>query len=79
IPAAGQLMMAKVLMEEMKGSGVRINEVIIHSLVATRLNQGQAKPEWITADEIGECVAWLASNQAHMVNGSIIRLNEQTR
>ncbi len=79
IPAAGQLMMAKVLMEETKGSGVRINEVVIHSLVATRLNQAQAKPEWITADEIGDCVAWLASDEAYMVNGSIIRLNEQTR
>ncbi|HEY9653208.1 MAG TPA: SDR family oxidoreductase [Coleofasciculaceae cyanobacterium] len=79
IPAAGQLMMAKVFMEEMKGSSVRINEVVIHSLVATRANQGQAKPEWITADEIGECIAWLASDEAHMVNGSIIRLNEQTR
>ncbi len=79
IPAAGQLMMAKVLMEEMKGSGVRINEVVIHSLVATRLNQGQAKPEWITTDEVGECVAWLASDEAYMVNGSIIRLHEQTR
>lgn len=79
IPAAGQLMMAKVLMEEMKGSSVRINEVVIHSLVATRLNQGQAKPEWITADEIGDCIAWLASDEAHMVNSSIIRLNEQTR
>lgn len=79
IPAAGQLMMAKILMEEMKGSGVRINEVVIHSLVATRLNQGQAQPEWITADEIGECVAWLASDEAYMVNGSIVRLNEQIR
>lgn len=79
IPAAGQLMMAKVLIEEMKGSGVRINEVVIHSLVATRANQGQAQPQWITALEIGECVAWLASDQAHMVNGSILRLYEQIR
>ena len=79
IPAAGQLMMAKVLIEEMKGSGVRINEVVIHSLVATRANQGQAQPQWITALEIGECVAWLASDQAHIVNGSILRLYEQIR
>ncbi len=79
IPAAGQLMMAKVLIEEMKSSGVRINEVVIHSLVATRVNQGQSKSEWITADEIGEYVAWLVSDEAHMVNGNIMRLNEQTR
>lgn len=79
IPAAAQLMLTKVLIEEMKGSGVRINEVIIHSWVATRATQGQAKPEWITADEIGEYTAWLASEEAHMVSGSIIRLYEQTR
>ncbi|HAA31315.1 MAG TPA: dehydrogenase, partial [Cyanobacteria bacterium UBA8553] len=52
IPAAGQLMLAKVIIEEMKGSGVRINEVVVHSLVATRATQGQSQPEWITADEI---------------------------
>lgn len=79
IPAAGQLMMSKVVMEEMKGSGVRINEVVIHSLIATRVNQGQVKPEWITADEIGKYIAWLASDEAHMVNGSIMGLYEQTR
>ncbi len=79
IPAAGQLMLAKVIIEEMKGSGVRINEVVVHSLVATRATQGQSQPEWITADEIGECIAWLASDEAHMVSGSIISLNEQTR
>lgn len=79
IPAAGQLMLAKVVIEEMKGSGVRINQVIVHSLVATRSTQGQIQPQWITADEIGECIAWLTSDEAHMVSGSIIRLNEQSR
>lgn len=79
IPAAGQLMLARVVIEEMKGSGVRINEVVIHSMVATRATQGQAQPQWITADEIGEYTAWLASDEAHMVSGSIIQLYEQTR
>lgn len=78
IPAAAQLMLAKVAIEEMKGSGVRINEVIINSFVATRSTAGNNQPEWITADEIGEYTAWLASDEAHMVNGSIIRLYEQT-
>jgi len=79
IPAAGQLMLTKVAIEEMKGSGVRINEVIVHSLVATRSTAEQNQPEWITADEIGEYTAWLASDEAHMVSGSIIRLYEQSR
>lgn len=79
IPAAGQLMMAKVLMEEMKDSGVRINEVMVNSLVNTRATEDNAKPEWITADEIGDYVAWLASDEAHMVNSSVPYLQEQTR
>lgn len=78
IPAAGQLMMAKVLMEEMKDSGVRINEVMINSLVNTRATE-EAKPEWITADEIGDYVAWLASDEAHMVRSSVPYLQEQSR
>lgn len=79
IPAAGQLMMAKVLMEEMKDSGVRINEVMVNSLVNTRASKESAKPEWITADEIGDYVAWLASDEAHMVNSSVPYLQEQNR
>lgn len=59
IPAAGQLMMAKVLMAEMKDSPVRINEVMINSLVNTRETKDNAQPESITADEIGDYVAWL--------------------
>ncbi|WP_414624493.1 SDR family NAD(P)-dependent oxidoreductase [Calothrix sp. CCY 0018] len=79
ITAAGQLMMAKVLMEEMKDSGVRINEVMVNSLVNTRATEENAKPEWITADEIGDYVAWLASDEAHMVNSSVPYLQEQNR
>ena len=79
IPAAGQLMMAKVLMEEMKDSGVRINEVMVNSLVNTRATEDNAKPEWITADEIGDYVAWLTSDEAYMVSSSVPYLQEQTR
>jgi len=77
IPAAAQLMLTKVLIEEMKGSGVRINEVVVHSWVSTRTSKQNAKPEWITADEIGEFTAYLASDEASMVNGSILRLYER--
>ena len=74
IPAAGQIMLTQVLVEENKGSGVRINEVVLHSLIATRSNPGNEHPEWLTADEVGAYTAWLASDQASMVSGSIIRL-----
>lgn len=71
IPAAGQLMMAKVLMQEMKDSGVRINQVIINSLVNTRASRSQAQPDWVTADEIGDYIAWLASDEGKVVNCTV--------
>ena len=79
IPAAGQLMMAKVLMQEMKDSPVRINEVVINSLINTRLTAEKAQPQCITADEIGDYMAWLVSDEAHMVRSSVPYLEEQVR
>lgn len=77
IPAAGQLMLAQVLMEENKGKAVRINEVIVHSWVATRTSKERSQPTWISADDIGEFTAWLASDAASMVNSSLLRLYEK--
>lgn len=74
IPAAGEIMLTQVLIEENKGSGIRINEVVLHSYIATRDRPGDGHPEWITADEVGRYTAWLASDEASMVTGSIIRL-----
>ncbi len=77
ITAAGQMMLAQVLMQENKGSAVRINEVIIHSWVTTRSSKERSQPTWISADDIGEFTAWLASDQASMVNSSLLRLYEK--
>ncbi|MBU7585310.1 MAG: SDR family oxidoreductase [Nostoc sp. TH1S01] len=77
IPAAGQLMLTQVLMQENKGSAVRINEVIVHSWVATRTSKERSQPTWISADDIGEFTAWLASDAGAMVNGSLLRLYEK--
>lgn len=74
IPAAGQLMLTQILINESKGTGIRINEVVLHSMIATRERLGDEHPEWITADEVGKYTAWLASDEASMVSGSIIRL-----
>lgn len=79
VPAAAQLMLAKVLMAEMKDSSVRINEVMINSLVNTRETRDKAEPEWITANEIGDYVAWLTSDEAYMVRSSVPHLQPQLR
>ena len=70
VAAAAQLMMARMLMAESKGSGVRINEVVIGTPVITR-GRAEGRPEWLTADEVGDFVAWLSSDDARMVNGVI--------
>ena len=71
IPAAAQLMMAKVVMQEMADSGVRINEVIANTLVNTRASQDKAEPSWLTADEIGEYIAWLASDEGKVAKSTV--------
>ena len=78
IPAAGQLMMAKILMKE-AGKDIRINEVMINSMVNTRNSKDKAEPKWITADEIGDYVAWLVSDEAAMMRSSVPHLQEQSR
>ena len=77
IPAAGQLMMAKVVMEEMKDSGIRVNQLIVNSLVNTRDSQDKAQPDWITANEIGKYVTWLASDEGKVANGTIPHLQKK--
>jgi 3-oxoacyl-[acyl-carrier protein] reductase len=72
-------MMVRILIEETKGSGVRINEVIVQGMVRTRVMEAHSGPEWITPTEIGEFTAWLASDEAYMVSGSILHLNQRPR
>jgi NAD(P)-dependent dehydrogenase (short-subunit alcohol dehydrogenase family) len=74
VPAAAEIMLTNVLIEENKSSGIRINEVVLNSLIATRERPNDGHPEWLTADEVGKYTAWLASDEASMVTGSIIRL-----
>lgn len=77
ITAAGQLMMAKIAMEEMKGSGVRINEVIAQGMVSTRVMAEYSKPDWITPTEIGEFTSWLASDEGYMITNSVLHINQR--
>ena len=77
IPAAGQLMLAKIVMEEMKDSGVRINQAIANSLVNTRSSKDKAQSNWLTADEIGNYIAWLASDEGKVANGTMPWLQKQ--
>lgn len=76
VTSAGQLKITQTVVEEMKGSSIRINSVIL-GLVHTPQRAADAKPEWITPNEVGTFTAWLASDEARMVSGSLIRLYER--
>lgn len=76
INSAAQLMMAEILTLEMKKTRVRVNQVIC-GYVNTRERAAYAKPEWITADEVGAFCAYIASNAGSMVSGAVLRLGDR--
>jgi 3-oxoacyl-[acyl-carrier protein] reductase len=76
INSAAQLMMARVLIEEMKQCRVRINQVMF-GVINTRARAAHARPEWITAEEVGRFCAYLASAEASMLSGGIIQLGNR--
>lgn len=76
INSAAQLMMAKILMEEMKDAPVRINQVIF-GFINTRARAAYAEPEWVTAREVGDFVAYLASDEGRMISNSILQFGDR--
>jgi 3-oxoacyl-[acyl-carrier protein] reductase len=76
INSAAQLMMARILMEEMKDAPVRINEVLF-GFINTRARAANARPEWVTAREVGEFVVYLASDDGRMISGSILQFGDR--
>jgi 3-oxoacyl-[acyl-carrier protein] reductase len=76
VNSAAQLMMARVLMEEMKDAPVRINQVMF-GYINTRARAAYARPEWVTTDEVGAFCAYLASKEASMVSGGVIQLGNR--
>lgn len=58
ISAAGCSMLGAVLGAEAAGTRMRVRQVQINSIVATR-SRGAADPKWVTADEVGELIAGL--------------------
>jgi 3-oxoacyl-[acyl-carrier protein] reductase len=70
VSSAATLMLTRTLAAEARDALVRVNALVLSTV---RGAQG-GKPEWLTADEVGRVVAWLASEAASMVDGSVIRL-----
>jgi NAD(P)-dependent dehydrogenase (short-subunit alcohol dehydrogenase family) len=76
INSAAQLMMAKILMEEMKDTPVRINQVMF-GYINTRARAAYARPEWVTAREVGDFVAYLASDEGRMISSGILQFGDR--
>jgi NAD(P)-dependent dehydrogenase (short-subunit alcohol dehydrogenase family) len=72
VAMAAQQAMQRVLAEEQKDSGVRINELLVKSVMSRA--RGEAGPETLTAEEVGKFAAKLASKEGEHWNGVQIRL-----
>jgi 3-oxoacyl-[acyl-carrier protein] reductase len=46
-------------------------------VVNTRARASYAKPEWVTAEEVGAFIAYLASDEARMINGGILQMGDR--
>jgi 3-oxoacyl-[acyl-carrier protein] reductase len=75
VAAAANLMLARVLVEEHKGTPVRINVLVLGSIHTRRVPD--APPEWLTPDEVGTFCAFLASEEGRMVSGGLHHLVER--
>ncbi|MFN0063010.1 MAG: SDR family NAD(P)-dependent oxidoreductase [Myxococcaceae bacterium] len=75
IAAAANAMLSRVLVEEHRGAPVRINTLVMGS-IHTRASAARSEPTWLTADEIGEFCAHLASEEGHMIHGGLHHLLE---
>jgi 3-oxoacyl-[acyl-carrier protein] reductase len=63
IAGAAEIMLTRVLMEELKGTGVRVREVMPATPVMTRSRGGRGRADWITGDEFGAFLAWFVSDE----------------
>jgi 3-oxoacyl-[acyl-carrier protein] reductase len=76
VAMAGQQVLQRVLAEEMRDTGVRINELLVKSVLSRA--RGEPGPETLTAEEVGQFAAKLASPEGAHWNGVQVRLLDRT-
>jgi len=76
VAMAGQQILQRVLAEEMREAGVRINELLVKSVMSRA--RGEPGPETLTAEEVGLFAARLASPEGAHWHGVQIRLLDRT-
>lgn len=70
VAAAALDMLGRALAEEFEDIGVRLHRLRIDTPVATRA-RSDPKPEWPTAEEVGQVALWLLSEQAALMQGGL--------
>jgi NAD(P)-dependent dehydrogenase (short-subunit alcohol dehydrogenase family) len=73
VAGAAQLMLARALSEELKGTGVRLNEIILDP-VESRNREDPGQLACHIGDFVGTFAAWLASERGAHVSGTTVRL-----
>jgi 3-oxoacyl-[acyl-carrier protein] reductase len=76
IAMAGQQVLQRVLAQEMADSGIRINELLVKSVMSRA--RGAPGPETLTAEEVGLFAARLASAEGAHWHGVQVRLLDRT-
>lgn len=70
IATAAQAMLARVLMREVAGTGVRVNELVIYS----SFGRDNEEDNVVTGADVGRYVAYLLSDEGAAVSGECIHL-----
>jgi 3-oxoacyl-[acyl-carrier protein] reductase len=77
VSAHAQLMLARVLASEHRHEPVRINALILGTPIISR-HKPDGDPDWLTAEEVGQYVAWLVSDRSR-TRGQILRFNSRAQ
>lgn len=78
IVSAAQLMMARVLKQEARATPVRIHSVVAYHPIKTRVRRHEVVPEWYSAEELGDYIARLHTQQVDNWEKTIHRLYSHT-
>jgi 3-oxoacyl-[acyl-carrier protein] reductase len=76
VASAAQLMLMRTIAAEARSHAVRVNLLLLGPVRTPARGTG-GRPEWLTSAEVGEIAAWLASDRARMVSGTVLRLPER--
>jgi len=74
ISAAAQLMTARVLKQEARGTDIRIHSLMVYNPVKTRDRKTEIVDDWLSAGEVGDYIGGLYVGSVPRTNKTIHRL-----